>query len=286
MKSIKYFIQFLIIITLFLFFKILGLKFASYISSKIISVVGPLFRSRNLMNSNILKAFPDLNKNQIKIISKKMWSNYGKILAEYVFIKDFRDGKFNNKIKVNGQEILERIRKNNEPVIFVSGHFNNFELMALHIEKSGINLAAIYRPLNNKFLNFIMERIRKKYICKNQIEKGISGTKKLLSFFKKKTSIALMIDQRVSQGIKSKFFNDKCFTTTIPAQFVKKFKCKVVPIYIQRSNGVNFQITIDEPLEFSNDETIQSITLNLNTVLEKLVLKNPEQWIWSHNRWK
>ena len=286
MKLIKYFIQFLIIITLFQFFKILGLKFASYISSKIISVFGPLFRSRNLMNSNILKAFPDLNKNQIKIISKKMWGNYGKILAEYVFIKDFREGKFNNKIKVNGQEILERIKKNNEPVIFVSGHFNNFELMALHIEKSGINLAAIYRPLNNKFLNFIMERVRKKYICKNQIEKGISGTRKLLSFFKQKNSIALMIDQRVSEGIKSNFFNHQCFTTTIPAQFVKKFKCKVVPIYIQRSEGINFQLTINEPIEFSNDETIQSITLNLNTILEKLILKNPEQWIWSHNRWK
>ena len=90
------------------------------------------------------------------------------------------------RVKVNGQEILEKIKTNNEPVIFISGHFNNFELMALHIEKSGINLAAIYRPLNNKFLNFIMEKIRKKYICKNQIKKGISGTKKLLSFFKKK----------------------------------------------------------------------------------------------------
>jgi len=286
MKLIKYFIQFLIIIIFFLIFKILGLKSASHISSKITSVVGPLFRSRNLINSNILKALPNLDRDQIKIISKKMWSNYGKILAEYVFIKDFRGGKFNNKIKVNGQEILEKIKKDNEPVIFVSGHFNNFELMALHIEKSGINLAAIYRPLNNKFLNFIMERIRKKYICKNQIEKGISGTKKLLSFFKKKTSIALMIDQRVSQGIKSKFFNDKCFTTTIPAQFVKKFNCKVVPIYIERINNINFKLTVYDPLQYHSDETLESITLNLNNILEKMILKNPEQWIWSHNRWK
>jgi len=239
-----------------------------------------------LINSNILKALPNLNQNQIKIISKKMWSNYGKILAEYVFIKDFRETKFNNKIKVNGQEILEKIKKDNEPVIFVSGHFNNFELMALHIEKSGINLAAIYRPLNNKFLNFIMERIRKKYICKNQIEKGISGTKKLLSFFKKKTSIALMIDQRVSQGIKSKFFNDKCFTTTIPAQFVKKFNCKIVPIYIERINSTNFKLTVHDPIQYCNDETLESITLDLNNILEKMILKNPEQWIWSHNRWK
>jgi KDO2-lipid IV(A) lauroyltransferase len=215
-----------------------------------------------------------------------MWENYGKILAEYVFIKDFRGPKFNNKIKVNGQDILEKIRKDNESVIFISGHFNNFELMALHIEKSNINLATIYRPLNNKFLNFIMERVRKKYICKNQIKKGISGTKKLLTFFKKKTSIALMIDQRVSQGIKSKFFNDECFTTTIPAQFVKKFKCKVVPIYIERKHDTNFELTIHNPIEYSNDETIESITLSLNNLLEKMVMKNPDQWIWSHNRWK
>ena len=186
MKLIKYFIQFLIITTLLLIFKILGLKIASFISSKITSFFGPFFRSKNLIKSNILKAFPNINQNEIEKLSKKMWGNYGRILAEYVFIKDFRGPKFNNKIKVNGQNILEGIKKDNKPVIFISGHFNNFELMALHIEKSNISLAAIYRPLNNKFLNFIMERVRKKYICKNQIKKGISGTKKLLAFFKKK----------------------------------------------------------------------------------------------------
>ena len=208
MKTIKYFIQFLIISILLLIFKILGLRYASYISSKIVSFVGPAFRSKNLIKSNILKALPDLKQNDIENISKKMWSNYGRILAEYIFIKDFQSTKFQNNIEIKGQKILDNIKKDNEPVIFVSGHFNNFELMAMQIEKSGVNLAAVYRPLNNKFLNFIMERIRKKYICKNQIKKGISGTKQLLSFFKNKTSIALMIDQRVSQGIKSNFFNN------------------------------------------------------------------------------
>ena len=286
MKSIKYFIQFLIILFLFLLFKILGLRCASYVSSKIISFLGPLFRSKILIKSNILKALPNLNQNEIAKISKNMWSNYGRILAEYIFIKNFRKSKSKEYIEINGQEILDKIKINNEPVIFISGHFNNFELMAMHIEKSGINLAAVYRPLNNRYLNFIMERIRKKYICKNQIKKGISGTKQLLSFFKKNTSIALMIDQRVSQGIKSNFFKHEAFTTTIPAQFVKKFKCKIVPIYIERTTGVNFKLTIHEPLKYSEGESIDSITLDLNFLLEKLILKNPSQWIWSHNRWK
>ena len=286
MKSVKYFIQFLIISTLFLFFKILGLRYASYISGKIVSLIGPFFRSKNLIESNILKALPNLRSNEIKNISKKMWNNYGRILAEYVFIKNFRTVKLKNNMQIVGQVILNKIKKDNEPVIFISGHFNNFELMAMQIEKAGINLAVIYRPLNNKFLNFLMERIRKKYICKNQIKKGISGTKQLLSFFKKKTSIALMIDQRVSQGIKSNFFKYEALTTTIPAQFVKKFKCKVIPIYIERINNVNFKMTVHDPLQYSNDQTIESITFDLNCRLEKMILKNPEQWIWSHNRWK
>ena len=286
MKSIKYFIQFLIISILLLIFKILGLSFASYLSGKIISLIGPIFRSKNLIRSNILKAMPNLSQSEVEKITKKMWNNYGRILAEYIFIKDFRKAKLENNIQVKGQQILEKIKKDNEPVIFISGHFNNFELMAMQIEKSGINLAAIYRPLNNRFLNYIMEKIRKKYICKNQIKKGISGTRKLLSFFKKKTSIALMIDQRVSEGIKSNFFKHEALTTTIPAQFVKKFRCKIVPIYIERVRDTNFKLTIHEPLIYSGNESIEAITLDLNLLLEKLVLKNPEQWIWSHNRWK
>tara|TARA_B100000768_G_scaffold167954_1_gene172428 strand:- start:556 stop:1404 length:849 start_codon:yes stop_codon:yes gene_type:complete len=282
MKSIKYFFQFLIIVLFFLILKIVGLKNASNFSYKLFYIIGPFFRSREVVRSNILKAFPNLDHEGIKQISSNMWGNYGRILSEYVFMKNFRD----NNLKVNGQEILEQIKKDNKPVIFISGHFNNFELMAMNIEKSGINLAAIYRPLNNKFLNIIMERIRKKYICKNQIKKGISGTKELLSFFKSGTSIALMIDQRVSQGIRSDFFKNKAFTTTIPAQFVKKFGCKIVPVYIERINDIDFELTINKPLEYSFSDSIEDITLDLNISLEKMILKKPDQWIWSHNRWK
>ena len=158
--------------------------------------------------------------------------------------------------------------------------------MAMTIEKFGIDLAAVYRPLNNKFLNPMMEKIRKKYICKKQVKKGISGTKELLRYFKNGSSIALMIDQRVSQGIKANFFGKDALTTTIPAQFVKKFDAKIVPVYIERTENDLFKIKIDEPIKFDKQETIPSITLSLNRILEKMILKNPTQWIWTHNRWK
>ena len=286
MNLIKYFIQFLIITILFVIFRILGLKIASYVSSKILILIGPFFRSKKVIETNILKAFPNLDNNILKNIVQTMWSNYGRILSEYVFIKKFRRSKIDKHFEIEGQEILEKIKINKEPVIFISGHFNNFELMAMHIEKSGINLAAIYRPLNNPFLNFFIEKIRKKYICKNQIKKGISGTKQLLSCYKKGSSIALMIDQRVTEGIKSNFFKHEAFTTTIPAQFTKKFNCKIVPIYIERINDINFKLKIYNPLKYSAEDSIESITLDLNNLLEQMILKNPSQWIWSHNRWK
>ena len=286
MSSIKYFIQFLIISSLFIIYKILGLKIASDFSSTLLKNFGPFFRSKKLIQQNILKAFPEINSKDLIQLSKNMWGNYGRILSEYVFLKDFRRSKFDSKLEIIGLDILSKIKKEGKPVIFISGHFNNFELMAMQIEKSGINLAVIYRPLNNKFLNHIMERIRKKYICKNQIKKGLAGTRQLLSYFKKNHSIALMIDQRVSQGIKSNFFKHEAYTTTIPAQFVKKFNCNIVPMYIERINKINFKITINKPLDYSNDKSIEDITLDLNRVIEEMILKNPDQWIWSHNRWK
>ena len=287
MNNIKYFFQFFAIIFLFSLYKILGIKLSSIISGYIFWFIGPLFRSNNLAEKNLIKAIPDSSAADRKKILKNMWFNFGKIFSEYMYLKNFRKSQnFEKRIIIENQHILENIKKNQEPVIFISGHFNNFELMAMHIEKTGIELAAVYRPLNNKFLNPIMEHLRKNFICKNQIKKGVSGTKTLLKNFKNKTSVALMIDQRVSEGIKSKFFDEDALTTTIPAQFVKKFKARIVPIYIKRIKGDNFNLKIFEPLQFKEDDTIESITLHLNKILEKMILENPDQWIWTHNRWK
>ena len=286
MKKIRYFVEFLIIIFLLVIFKILGFKLASSLGGLIGRLVGPLFRSKKKILSNISKALPEIEEKNTELIVKKMWENYGRILSEYMFIKNFRNSKYKKFLTIEGQEILNELKDSKEPVVFISGHFNNFELMAMQIEKSGINLAAIYRPLNNIFLNKIMEKIRTKYICRKQIKKGGSGTRELLESFKNNYSIAIMIDQRVSESIKVDFFNQKASTTTIPAQLFKKFGSKIVPIYIERINGVYFKMTVSRPINLKKESTIEEITLKLNKWLEKMILINPGQWIWSHDRWK
>ena len=287
MIRIKYFIQFILISFLFSLFKVIGIKKSSKLSSHLFLFLGPLFRSKKNFQKNIKKVFPEIKSDQENKIFKDMWRNYGKMFAEYMFMKDFRySKKFEEKLIIENLSIFEKIKKNNEPVIFISGHFNNFELMAMQIEKAGINLATIYRPLNNIYLNPIMEKIRKKFICKKQIKKGISGTKQILKEYKNGASIALMIDQRVSEGILSNFFGQKALTTTIPAQFVKKFNTKVVPIYIERSDDNKFKLKVYDIIEFENDHDVETITFKLNKILENMILKNPSQWIWTHDRWK
>ena len=286
MKKIKYLLQAIILIFLLTIFKMVGIKVARLISSNIMRKIGPYFRSRKTIEKNLELVFKNINNQEKNLIIKNMWSTYGKILAEYVFMRKFRESNSAQSITVTGQKTLNEIKKSGKPVIFISGHFDNFELMALHIEKSGIDLTAIYRPLNNIFLNPLMEIIRKKFICKKQIKKGLTGTRLILKNFKKNSSIALMIDQRVSQGIKVSFFSKTALTTSIPAQFVKKFKCQIVPIYIERKTDDNFNLKIFDPIIFSNSETIESITLSLNKILENMILNNPNQWIWTHNRWK
>jgi len=286
MKYVKYFVQFLFAISCFIIFKILGPRLSSNLGGKIFEIIGPFFRSEKIINSNIKKALPDINFKNLKKIKRLMWNNYGRTFAEYMFIKEFRNGKISKNIEIDGQEILEKIKKENSQVIFISGHFSNFELMAMHLEKSGINLCAIYRPLNNIFLNGIMERIRKKYICKKQIKKGIVSLRQLIALKKNNFSTAIMIDQRVSEGILSNFFNHEALTTTIPAQLVKKFNIPIVPVYIERIGNINFKICISKPIYFDEDTTTDKITDELNRILEKMILNKPENWIWSHNRWK
>ena len=286
MKIIKYFFEFIFVIFLFLIFKLIGYKNASNLGEFIGKKIGPFFRSNIKIQNNLENSSIGSSKEDRKLLINSMWGNYGRILSEYIYLKKFRQNNLNQFIEIEGLNYLNEIKKNDEQVVFVSGHFNNFELMAMEIERSGINLCAIYRPLNNPFLNIIMESIRKNYICKNQIKKGKSGTRDLLNLFKKNFSVALMIDQRVSEGNDVKLFNRPAKTTTIPAQLVKKYGCRIVPVYIERIKNINFKLFFSEPVKFNDELSLEQITLELNKILEKMILKNPSQWIWSHDRWK
>ena len=285
MRKFFYLIEFILIKLFFFILIIIGYKNGSNLGDFIGRLFGPIFRSKKLIENNLEQSGIVDKKNYNKIVSK-IYGNYGRILAEYPFLKAFRNNKLNKFIEIDGLENLNKIKEEKRRAVFVSGHFNNFELMALQIEKAGINLCAIYRPLNNVFLNKTMEEIRENFICKNQIKKGRSGTRQIIENIKKGNSVALMIDQRVREGIKINFFDKPASTTTIPAQLIKKYKCDLVPIYIERRKNNYFKMFISKPIKIGSNKSIKEITEHLNKILEKMILKNIDQWIWTHDRWK
>ena len=285
MKKLNHIVQFILISILFLLFKVVGFKVSSYLGSLIGKFIGPIFRSKLSIIENLKRAKIKDPNNYMKIATNVL-ENYGRIFAEYVHLKNFKNNKLKKYISIEGSEHLEDIVKNKKKVVFVSGHFNNFELMAMQIEKAGVDLAAIYRPLNNPYLNKTMEQIRIRDICKNQIKKGRAGTREILKNLIKGTSIAIMIDQRVREGEKVSFFEQLATTTTIPAQLIKRYNCEVVPIYIERKKKNYFKVYISRPIKISKTKTISEITIFLSAILEKMILKNVDQWIWTHNRWK
>ena len=285
MKKIVYFIEFILIKVLFIFFKIIGYKYSSNLGFLIGKIIGPIFRSKKLIIKNLQKA--NLQKqNNLEKIASDVLGNYGRIFAEYVHLKNFRNDKLKKYISIEGLEHLNNLKKTKKRAVFISGHFNNFELMAMQIEKAGIELATIYRPLNNFLLNKTMEQIRTENICKNQIKKGRAGSREIIKNIIKGKSIAIMIDQRVREGKKIDFFNNQATTTTIPAQLIKKYNCELVPVYIERRKNNYFRMFVSKPIKIDKNKSILEITKFLNNLLERMILRNIDQWIWTHNRWK
>ena len=291
MKIIKYIFEAIFVYFLFLIIKIFGLGLGRKIIAPLFLGIGFFFKSKKVVKKNISYALDGIPENETKNIIKFMWKNYAYIFVEYIYLYKFRLNKFSTPhIKISNKKILDDLIKSNKQAIFISGHFGNFELMAMELEKHGLNLGAIYRPLNNIFLNPFMVFLRKKYICKNQIEKGKKGTREVIELMKKNFSIALMVDQRLGESERFPFFKKAAHTTTLPAQLALKFDCEIIPIYLERNEDNTFNMEILNPIKINKknnlEEDKKEITIKINQIIEKMILRNPKQWIWTHNRWK
>ena len=282
-KKISYFFQAVIIYLFFFVGKLLGLNLSKKIFAFLFKWLGPLFKSKSIIEKNLTNFNSNLTNEQRENIISSMWENYGITFIEYIFLSLFKEK--NDLVEVTRPDILNKI-SSNKPVIFVSGHFSNFELMSMEITKRKVKLATIYRPLNNFFLNPLMENIRKKYVCKNQIKKGIGGVKESIQYIKAGYSIALMIDQRVSEGERLNFFNQPALTTTLPAQLALKFELPIIPVFIERRENGTYKIEFYDEITSKNFKNKIELTQKLNSILEEMIKKNPNEWIWTHNRWK
>ena len=197
-KNLNYFLQSLVIYLFFIIARIIGIKISRKLFSRLFYLVAPLFKSKKIINDNLQKFEKTISLEKKNKIIESMWKNYGKTFIEYIFLDKLNNQKI---LKVIGKDNLD-IVSSQKPAIFISGHFANYELMSMEITRSNPRLATIYRPLNNIFLNPFMEYLRKNSFVKIKLKKELMELEMQFSSLKKNHSIAMMVDQKVSEGTK------------------------------------------------------------------------------------
>ena len=283
-KTIRYLFEMQFILSSYLLCKLLKIDKSSKIYGYIAQTIGPFLGISRRANNNLKKAMEELNNLERKEIIKKMWNNLGRTSAEFFNLGTLLEAE--DRISIKGQEILEEYK--NKGVIFVSGHLANWEIIPIAILRKSKNVAAVYRDSNNFLFNNWMIKQRK-IITNYQFPKGPAGTKEILNFLKNNGSVAMLVDQKLSNGVSANFFNMKAMTASTPAALSLKYGYPVVPLTVKRIKDVSFEveflpeIKVEETGNLKEDEL--NFTNKINQFLELKIREKPEDWFWLHNRW-
>lgn len=284
LKFIRYSIEMQFLLLFYVFCKLLRIDKSSKSIGFVAEKIGPLLGISKRADKNLKKAFQNLNFEERKRIIEKMWNNLGRTSAEFFNIKTLI--KDEDRIKIKGKNVIEKYK--NQGVIYVSGHLANWEIIPIAIMRKDKKVAAVFRESNNFLFNNWMIKQRK-LITKNQFPKGISGTKEILNFLKNKGSVAMLVDQKLSNGVKAKFFKMNAMTASVPATLALKYRYPIVPLNVRRIKNVTFEIEFFPSIEINEsgnlEEDILNFTNKINQFLEEKIIEKPEEWFWLHNRW-
>ena len=285
-KTIRYLFEAILGLKLLILSKILGLKLSTKTFSWFFSNLGPKLKISNQAKDNLCLAFPGIKEAEIESIIFKMWENIGMVAAEFFHLKKISEEK-NNRISVSGEEHIKKYENNG--VIFVSGHFANWEIIPLILRNYRSKVGGIYRHSNNFFVNSWVVKQRYNNTTPIQIRKGSSGAREMLSLLKENGAVAMLVDQKLSSGVKVNFFGSEAMTSDGAATLAIKYNYPVVPINVERTQGSNFnvrfypEIKINKTSDKQND--IRIFTSEINKFLEECITSKPESWFWLHNRW-
>jgi len=286
-KQIKLFIEYILVLLLFFFLSLLPLNFVSILGNLAFSLFGPLSRSHKITLLKLKNIFSRLKEDEIKNIAKKSWGNLGKTIFELTILKKLVDKK-NHKITLYGLENLKTLTEKNEQVIFFGIHQSNWELLVPVIDQLGISVGAIYRHINNKFIDKLILKKRHQSINSKRsfyTPKGKESAKEILSAINNNSSMILLIDQKDTAGDTVKFFDISTKTQTGFIKIARKYNLKLIPVRNTRYNINDFSISFYPPIKpFERNISDTKAMLSIHKIIEKWILENPTQWFWQHNR--
>jgi KDO2-lipid IV(A) lauroyltransferase len=269
-------------------FKTLPLDVASGIGGWVGRTLGPrLGVSRRAVN-NLRKTFPELRPDEVSRIVKDIWDNLGRIAGEYPHLDRFKIYEPGGRVEVIGIEHLEELRDDGKPGIFFSAHIGNWEVLALGATQRGLPLDRVYRAANNRLVEWLYRRGRSA-VDGALIPKGAAGVRQLLRSLRDGNHLAMLVDQKMNDGIAIPFLGRTAMTAPALAELALKFDCPVVPARVVRLKGARFRFIVQPPLELprtgDRQADVAALMTQVNDVIGEWVRETPEQWLWLHNRW-
>ncbi len=279
LKKIRYFIEAVLLSILLLFSKVLPALWASNIGAWLGRNIGRNLAASRKARANIKLAFPDKKDTDIEVILIGMWENLGRVMMEYPHIKTIAK----HHTTIVGIEDFKKL-KDKSP-IFVSAHIGNWEICPpAFLIQTGIKVNPVYRAPNNPYVDTILNNIRKTDGALSPIPKSRSGTRNMVKTLKSGEGIGILIDQKFNEGEKLNFFGHPAMTSTHFVTLAQKFDAPIIPLRIERLKGIDFKITVTDPITTTNKSS-NEIASATHDILEKWITQRPEQWLWLHRRW-
>ncbi len=287
-KQVKYFVEYIIFIALTKFLKYLSIDMAAGLCSFIARKIGPFLSVSNIARKNLQLVY---GKNiNIKQTIDELWNNYGRYIGEFTHINNMSNEELSKRVKIIGLENIKKLQQQKQPFLMFLGHQGNWDFVIRKINEIYPKFGIIYRKANNPYVDkcIFKERNNDKNIT--MIAKGNSGVKDLVRAIKSGLSIAMLVDQKMNDGIEVPFFDKPAMTAPAIARLSIQYNYPIIPCQIIRLKGSYFEIRIHPELQYEQTQDMQkdcyNIMLKINKILEDWINQNIAQWLWFHNRWK
>lgn len=286
LKKVKHLFEYILFLIFIKIVNKLGIDRSSAVFGKFARFIGPFLPHNKIAKKNLFNVFG--NSVDIEKIIPQIWENSGRFIGEFPFIKVMTQEEVDKRTEILGTQHIQKLIAKNQPFVFFTGHFANWELALRVISKIYPKFAIVYRKSNNSYINKYIDKSRgiSDYIL---IPKGIQGSKYLIKAIKSGYSIGMLVDQKLNEGIDVPFFNRPAKTATGAAELHLRYNYPLIPFQIIRTKGSNFKFIIHQALKIKlsgNKETdIYHILLKINQTIESWILEHKEQWLWFHNRW-
>ncbi len=250
--------------------------------------IGPLTGAHRVAERNLRIAFPDAGDAEIKRLLQAQWTELGRSLSEIIILD--RIVADTGRLEIDGEASLAAIAAGAGPVVFISGHFSTFELMAAAIVRAGVPCQITYRAMNNPYVDARVRKNRFRYGVRLFAPKGLEGARELIRGLERGESVALMNDQKFNGGIAAPLFGLMAYTAPGPATFALRFGIPIVPMSVQRiGDAARFRIIVHEPIELESTgdraADIETGVRRINGFIEDRVRARPAEWFWVHRRW-